>query len=65
MENGIMAIFHYVPLDDSSAGKKYSRRHGTLAVTYQMSNCVVRLPLWTGMTEEDVEYVIEKCLERS
>lgn len=64
-ENGIMAIFHYAPLDDSSAGKKYSRRHGTLEVTYQMSNRVVRLPLWTGMTEENVEYVIEKCLKKA
>jgi len=59
---GIGAIFHYVPLDDSHAGKQYARKHGNLPVTRQMSDRVARLPLWTGMGEKDTDYVIEQTI---
>jgi len=61
-KDGIGAVFHYIPLDRSFAGKKYSRTHGTLTTTLDVSDRIVRLPFWTGMTGVDVEYVIKGVL---
>jgi dTDP-4-amino-4,6-dideoxygalactose transaminase len=55
---GIYAVFHYVPLHDSPAGKKYCRTSGTLPYTQDLSDRLVRLPLWVGMTEAMIESVI-------
>lgn len=49
--NGIYAVFHYVPLHDSPAGKHYGRTHGSMAVTKKQSERLVRLPLWVGLNE--------------
>jgi len=51
----ICAVFHYLPLHTSLAGRKYGRADGELNVTDEMSDRVVRLPLWIGL-----EGVIEK-----
>jgi dTDP-4-amino-4,6-dideoxygalactose transaminase len=56
--NGIMATFHYVPLHSSPAGQKFGRTHGSLAKTDSFASRQIRLPLFTGMTEEQVERVI-------
>jgi dTDP-4-amino-4,6-dideoxygalactose transaminase len=48
---GINAVFHYVPLHTSPAGLKYGRAHGNLTRTQQLSERLVRLPLWVGMEE--------------
>jgi dTDP-4-amino-4,6-dideoxygalactose transaminase len=62
---GISAVFHYVPLHSSPAGKRYGRTHGELRVTEDMSARVVRLPLFVSMTEEQIGLVcdlVETCL---
>jgi dTDP-4-amino-4,6-dideoxygalactose transaminase len=56
---GIRAIFHYVPLHESSAGRRFGRACGDLQVTSAMSARIVRLPLWVGMTHEEITYVID------
>jgi dTDP-4-amino-4,6-dideoxygalactose transaminase len=56
---GIYAVFHYVPLHSSDAGRRFGRTAGNLAVTEEMSERLVRLPLWPGMTDEDVQRVID------
>jgi len=61
--SGIHAVFHYIPLHSSPAGGKYGRAHGDLAKTQEMSNRLVRLPLWIGMSEEDVVRVVEGVYE--
>jgi dTDP-4-amino-4,6-dideoxygalactose transaminase len=50
---GIGAVFHYVPLHSSPAGRKYGRVSGTMEVTDTLSQRVLRLPLYFGMTGED------------
>ncbi len=50
-ERGIGAVFHYVPLHSSPAGCRYGRAHGDLAVTSDVSDRLVRLPLWIGLDE--------------
>lgn len=56
---GIQAVFHYVPLHSSPAGKRYGRTDGELRVTDTISDCLVRLPLHTALADEAVDHVIE------
>ena len=56
-EQGILAVFHYVPLHSSPAGKLYGRTNGTLEVTQRVSDCLLRLPLYHEMKDEDIHYV--------
>jgi dTDP-4-amino-4,6-dideoxygalactose transaminase len=55
---GISALFHYVPLHSSPAGKKYGRVHGSMEVTEHMSSRILRLPMFFEMCEEDVGCVV-------
>jgi dTDP-4-amino-4,6-dideoxygalactose transaminase len=48
---GIQATFHYVPLHSSPAGRKFGRTVGELPVTDLISDHLLRLPLWPGLTE--------------
>jgi dTDP-4-amino-4,6-dideoxygalactose transaminase len=58
--DGVHAVFHYVPLHDSPAGRRYGRASGSLAVTTSASERLVRLPFWIGL-EEQQDYVIDRC----
>jgi len=62
-QQGISSVFHYVPLHSSPAGKKYSRTHGHLTHTNFLSESVLRLPLFSEMTDEMVNFVIESTFE--
>lgn len=53
-ENGIGAVFHYVPLHSSEAGKRFGRFHGEDRFTTRESERIVRLPLYYGLGEEDI-----------
>lgn len=48
-EKGVNTVFHYVPLHSSPAGQKYGRVHGSMAITQNVSDRLVRLPLWVGI----------------
>ncbi len=54
----IHCIFHYIPLHNSDAGKKYSRISGTMKVTEDMASRIVRLPLWIGVSVEEITEAI-------
>ncbi|MGA7497009.1 MAG: dTDP-4-amino-4,6-dideoxygalactose transaminase [Isosphaeraceae bacterium] len=58
---GIAALFHYVPLHDSPAGRRYGRPQGVLEVTRGAGDRLVRLPIWVGMGDE-VGRVIDAVL---
>lgn len=57
--NEIFFVFHYVPLHSSPAGKRYGREHGKLEMTDKLSERLVRLPLWVGLTEAQQDRVIQ------
>jgi len=57
-ESGIGAVFHYVPLHSSPAGRKYGTIYGDLLFTQEMSSRLVRLPLWLGL-ESSLDGVIK------
>jgi dTDP-4-amino-4,6-dideoxygalactose transaminase len=54
---GIQAVFHYVPLHSSPAGQRYARSHGALHVTDDVSRTLIRLPLWVGLQESDIDTI--------
>ena len=56
---GVNATFHYQPLHSSEAGHKYGRSQGDLPNTQRAADCLVRLPLWAGMSELQVDRVID------
>ena len=47
----IGAVFHYVPLHSSPAGQRYARVAGSMGVTDDISDRLVRLPLWVGLDD--------------
>jgi dTDP-4-amino-4,6-dideoxygalactose transaminase len=55
---GIGAVFHYVPLHDSPAGRRFGRAPTGLPVTTDASERLLRLPIWAGL-EPHLEEVIE------
>ncbi|GJL86228.1 MAG: dTDP-4-amino-4,6-dideoxygalactose transaminase [Micavibrio sp.] len=63
VENEIASAFHYVPLHSSAAGKKLGRFHGEDSYTTQESNRLLRLPIWHGMSEENVSSVIDTVIK--
>ncbi len=60
---GIHAVFHYVPLHSSPAGRKFGRPAGDLTETVRTSECLLRLPLWVGMTDREIA-VVTGAIER-
>lgn len=59
-EEGIAAVFHYVPLHSAPAGRRYGRSATEeLPVTDDVSGRLLRLPLWVGMTEAHTERVVD------
>jgi len=57
-KKGISTVFHYVPLHSSPAGKSFGDFNGDDKFTTIESERLVRLPLWYGMTEMDLEKVV-------
>lgn len=54
---GINALSHYVPLHESPAGKLLGRIADRLLVTEDSSSRLIRLPLWVGITADELEDV--------
>lgn len=50
---------HYVPLHNSPAGEKFGRVSGSMDITNKQANRILRLPLWVGMTQLQMERVKE------
>lgn len=59
-EQGILAVFHYVPLHSAPAGLKFGRFQGEDRYTTLESERLVRLPMYYGLTREDQDKVIRE-----
>ena len=57
--NGIGSVFHYVPLHSSPAGMRFGRSHGDLLLTTTLSQRLIRLPMWFGLSETQQQRVAE------
>ena len=60
--NGIYAVFHYVPLHSALAGMRYGEFVGEDKYTTSESERLLRLPMFYGLGDDDVEEVI-KCVK--
>ena len=59
---GIAAVFHYLPLNASPMGLQYGGRPGQCPVTETITDQLVRLPFFNGMTDGQQERVIDALL---
>lgn len=60
---GIQAVFHYIPLHSAPAGLKYGRFVGEDKYTTKESERLLRLPLYYGLTDSEVDLICEKVKE--
>jgi dTDP-4-amino-4,6-dideoxygalactose transaminase len=58
-QNGIHAVFHYVPLHSSPMGQKYGYGEGDLPITEDLSGRLLRLPVFFEISEEEQSQVVE------
>lgn len=58
-ENGISAAFHYVPLHTAKAGLQFGRFSGKDNFTTSESERLIRLPLWYGISESDIQHIVD------
>lgn len=57
---GIQSTTHYVPLHSAPAGVKYGRVAGSMKVTDDLSDRLLRLPMFADLGDQDVALVLEK-----
>ena len=62
-ERGILSVFHYVPLHNSPAGKKYARTCGKMEFTENLSDRLLRLPLYHDLNEDEVAMISQAVRE--
>lgn len=62
-ENGILAVFHYVPLHTAPAGKKFGIFFGEDRYTTRESERLVRLPMYYELAPEEVLEIAGKVKE--
>jgi len=59
-EQGIQAVFHYIPLHTAPAGQRYGVFVGEDRYTTAESEKLVRLPLYYNLALDQVDYIIDK-----
>jgi dTDP-4-amino-4,6-dideoxygalactose transaminase len=59
---GILSVFHYVPLHLSLMGQRFGGKAGDCPVTERVSERLLRLPFYNGITSEEQESVIQAVL---
>jgi dTDP-4-amino-4,6-dideoxygalactose transaminase len=56
---GILAVFHYLPLHDSEMGRSFGGKRGDCPVTEDVSDRLLRLPMFQALTDAEQDEVIE------
>lgn len=57
-EQDVQCVFHYIPLHSAPAGQQLGRQGTSMDVTDDISDRLVRLPLWLGL-EPHMEQVLQ------
>jgi dTDP-4-amino-4,6-dideoxygalactose transaminase len=57
--DGILGVFHYVPLHLSEMGRQFGGTPGLCPVTEDVSDRLIRLPFYNGMSQAEQAQVIE------
>jgi len=61
-KDGIYAVFHYVPLHNSPAGKNFSPKL-TLPITETVSERLLRLPLYPDLSLDNLHKIVQRVYE--
>lgn len=61
-KKGIHAVFHYLPLHESQMGRRSGRSQSGCPVSIDISDRLVRLPFFTGLTADAQAQVIDAVL---
>jgi len=61
-QDGILSVFHYVPLHLSDMGQRFGGREGACPVTESVSDRLVRLPFYNTLSDADQSDVIGRVL---
>lgn len=56
-ERGCSAVFHYLPLHSSQMGERLGYRGEEFPVSNRVSNTILRMPLYCGLTIEEQEHI--------
>ena len=59
---GILAVFHYLPLHKSEMGQRYGGQPGDCPVTEDISDRLLRLPLFKDLDQPTLEYIVESVM---
>lgn len=62
-ENQILAVFHYIPLHTAPAGIKFGRFSGEDLYTTRESERLLRLPMYYGLRQNQIEYICSKIMK--
>ena len=62
-EKEILSVFHYIPLHTAPAGVKFARFHGEDKYTTRESERLARLPMYYGLSMEQVDYICDSVKE--
>lgn len=60
---GISAVFHYIPLHSAPAGRRLGEFRGEDRYTTRESERLLRLPLYYGLKDEDIQYIAQKVAD--
>lgn len=61
-EEQVNAVFHYVPLHDSVAGRRFAGLESACPVSVDVSGRLLRLPFFTTLPEAEADRVVEVFL---
>jgi dTDP-4-amino-4,6-dideoxygalactose transaminase len=60
---GILSVFHYLPLHISDMGRRFGGKEGDCPVTEDVSDRLLRLPLYNDLEEADQARVVDAIRE--
>jgi dTDP-4-amino-4,6-dideoxygalactose transaminase len=55
-------VFHYLPLHLSEMGRRFGGREGDCPVAEDRSECLLRLPFYNDLSEDDQDTVVDAIL---
>jgi dTDP-4-amino-4,6-dideoxygalactose transaminase len=62
-QRGISAFTHYIPLHSAPAGIRFGRVGSDMTNTKHIEDGLLRLPIWTDLTNDQIHYVIRSVYE--
>ncbi|MCL2623026.1 MAG: DegT/DnrJ/EryC1/StrS family aminotransferase, partial [Planctomycetaceae bacterium] len=60
---GVMATFHYIPLHSAAMGRKIQPKEFSLPVTDDLFARLIRLPMYAGLTEGQMQEIVRRIGE--